>query len=118
MEGICLKKFILFFSLLFIFTMIISAQSQNNEQRLVGTWINVENNSRIIFNANGSVTGTIKLGQFDEKTPQNYVATIDKIYFTGFEGIIVEYSISNDGRILIIYYSHMGVLLGNAYRRI
>jgi len=35
----------------------VSAQSPSNEQRLVVSWTNLHNNSTVVFNADGTVTG-------------------------------------------------------------
>ena len=35
----------------------VSAQSPSNEQRLVGSWTNLHNNSAVVFNADGTATG-------------------------------------------------------------
>ena len=114
-----MKKYMLFLILMLIGTMSISAQSSNNEQNLIGTWVNVNDNSRLIINANGSITGSLNAPEFDDTPLQNYVVANDKIYLYGrnIDGKLFDFRISNDGRVLIIYYSYMGVYFSIAFRR-
>ena len=39
----------------------VSAQSAGNEQRLVGSWTSLHNNTMVVFNANGTLLGDFAL---------------------------------------------------------
>ena len=112
-----MKKF--FFALIFLLfvSFVLLAQSPNNEQRLVGSWTSMLDNSTIVFNSNGTFSGF----DFGER----YAVAGDKIAF--FEAgsdraIIFEFRISNDGRTLILIMGSMGglgnnITIGFPYRR-
>ena len=84
--------------LLFLFTTLGSyAQTSNNEQRLVGTWVTEGNEETWIFNSAGS--GTWRWGTTRYGAAGNRIA----IYWGG-DTSILEYYLSTDGRTLILYY--------------
>jgi len=75
------------------------AQSSNNEQKLIGTWTNINSNTTIVFNSNG--TGTWDGRNF------KYGAAVNKLvlYYSGnsssYSGAY-EFYISIDGKTLIL----------------
>ena len=78
----------------------IYAQSSNNEQRLVGTWTNINNNSTIVFNSNGTMTygsDNYKYGAAAYK-----LALYESSNKRGYTDEVFEFFISTDGRTLIL----------------
>jgi len=78
------------------------AQSTNNEQHLIGTWINNADNSRVVINSNGTITGLYWEGSRLEK----FAAAGEKIilYIEDDNDYVLsgDFRISTDGRTLII----------------
>ena len=98
MEEIFMKKLVLILVLLLSVSMLLIAQSTNNEQRLVGTWINDLDGSRWIFNSDGTVSGSFvgfRLAKY-AVAEEKIVLIMDDSNFGG------DFRISNDGRTLII----------------
>ena len=97
------------FFLIFVFVSIDSyAQSANNEQRIIGTWVNDQDNSRVVFNSNGTISGFA----WDSSNIIKFAAAGDKIIlYTENNDYFLSgnYSISTDGKTLIII-STMGML--------
>jgi len=82
-----------------------NAQSSNNEQRIVGTWVDETNGSTTTFNANGTGTGTgegaITSGTFKYGVAGNKIAVVlsdgrDSVTF------VFDFYISSDGKTLIL----------------
>jgi hypothetical protein len=83
-------------------------KSTNYEPRLVGTWTNIKNNKKVVFNSDGTGTGfwmknsysAFKYGAFDGKIALIYT------YEVSYNDITVttvhNYFISKDGRTMII----------------
>jgi hypothetical protein len=82
------------------------AQSSSNEQRLIGTWVDHEGGIWI-FNANGTYSSGGETGR--------YGATSSKMFIImGGDNLVMDYSISTDGRTLILSWGGMspfGILL-------
>ena len=74
-------------------------QPASNEQRLIGTWTNINDNSIIVLNANGMMT-------WDSN--YRYGAAANKLVYyvsnntNGYTANVLEYYISTDGKLLII----------------
>lgn len=99
------KNLVLMFSvfLLSIISPYLFPQAQNNEQRIVGTWAE-ENDGKVwVFNANG--TGTVDGTALKWGVAQNKIAII-----LNSETLIMDYTLSADGRILLI-----SLTLGRGY---
>jgi len=77
----------------------VNNQSSNNEQQLIGTWTNINDNSTIVFNSNGTMTwdNTYTYGAAANKLVY-YLPNNSKAYTTN----AIEFYISTDGKILII----------------
>jgi len=99
------KNLVLIFSivLLSIVSPYLFSQAQNNEQRIVGTWVE-ENDGKVwIFNANG--TGTVDGIALKWGVAQNKIAIVlDK------ETLVMDYTLSTDGKTLLI-----SIVLGRGY---
>ena len=85
-----MKRKALFFLLFILVSISLFAQSSNNEQRLVGTWVCDLNGLRWIFNSNSTFSGNIS----GEDISGKYAAVGDKIVL-----VIRDYSIGGDFRI-------------------
>ena len=97
------------------------AQSSNNEQRLIGTWINNSNRSTVTFNSDGSMSGISTMAPISGSNWRHdavrYAVAGDKIviYFRyeDRESTIVtdggDFRISNDGQTLIIILNNRGI---------
>jgi len=88
------RKFFLFFIVALVS---INAFAQSNEQRLVGTWIDLHDGEPLILNANGTMSG------WDSFT--HWAAAGDSIIFyipnRSSDRTFARYQISSDGRTLI-----------------
>ena len=77
------------------------AQSINNEQRLLGTWVNINNNIfTIVFNSNGTTTWgstNFQYGAAGNKLVL-YASDNSEVY----SNTIYDYYLSTDGRTLIL----------------
>jgi len=83
--------------LVFLGSNICFAQSSNNEQRIIGTWVDVSDDTTAVFNSNGTVNwfGTnLKYG-----VAGNRLALIT----SGGRTIVYDITFSNNGRTLIIH---------------
>ena len=85
----------------------IFAQAGNNEQRLVGSWTNLNNNRASVINADGTTSGfNIAGGGFlgNAFEPTHWAAAGNRIVFfiPGSTSAVREFHISSDGRTLII----------------
>jgi len=93
------RNLVLIFSILLLcfLSLELFAQSQNNEQRIVGTWVD-ENDGKVwVFNING--TGTVDGTELKWGVAQNKIAMI-----INSETLIMDYTISSDGRTLLISF--------------
>jgi hypothetical protein len=100
-----MKKFILFSVLFLGLSMVLIAQSPSNEQRLVGTWINNFDGSRVVFNSNGTMSGSL---YFKDIIYTKYAVAEDKLVLmtNSSSGEGFDFRISSDGRTLIILSHH------------
>jgi hypothetical protein len=100
----------IFIPLIFCFVSIgsVNAQSSNDEQRLIGTWIEESLSSSLngriwVFNSDG----TVSIGNMT----YNYAIAGNKlIYYSSYNNSqdVLEYNISTDGRTLILIYPFSG----------
>jgi len=102
-----MKKNLFFIFCISVFFVILSpdlfAQAANNEQRIVGTWVD-ENDGKIwTFNANG--TGTVDGINIKWGIAQNKIAMV-----INSETLVLDFTISSDGRILL-----MSLTMGRGY---
>jgi len=86
------------------------AQSSNNEQRLIGTWVNINNNnSTIVFNSNGTITW--------DTTDYKYGAAANKLVLyssnnsNNYSNEYYDFFISTDGKMLIIIGNNNNALV-------
>ena len=81
----------------------VHAQSSNNEQRLIGTWINDLGGGSIVFNTDGSMSGRL----FGSNVIR-HVAIGDKLLIAYDDdrgnNWVYDFRISSNGRQLIIFY--------------
>ena len=118
----------LFFLVMFAFVLtfknnfVLFAQTSSNEQRLVGSWTNLHGGATpAIFNSNGTVTG-LEGGPFN---PTHWAAAGDRIvlYIPNSDNRdTVNFTISNDGRTLILIFRRFDMRtgvqeVGTAFRR-
>jgi hypothetical protein len=86
----------------------VSAQSPNNERRLVGTWV-AGDGSTWVFNSNGTVSVDLKYssGSNPRTGTFKYIVSDSKVYInTKDRGdvYVSDFFISNDGATLILHY--------------
>jgi len=105
-----MKKFVLFIGLTVVITMALAAQAGGTvEQRLVGTWTNLHDNTTVNFNANGTVSG-FPLPSVMRRAPTHWVAAGNRIIlfipWSAHHHYVAssEFTISSDGEILIIAF--------------
>ena len=103
------------FIVLFIFVFFGCNQGSRNERRLIGTWINTNDDVEWIFKSDGSVSGGYGFpGTSTYIHFENFEATDDKIILYGYTTAVIsaqhgqsvtgsgEYQISNDRKTLIL----------------
>jgi len=96
-----MKRAFVFFILFLCLSMVLVAQSSNSDQQIVGTWINENGGSRVVFNSNGTMSGNI----FNRDCTKYAIAgEIIAIYNNNREASAFEFRISNDGKTLIILF--------------
>jgi hypothetical protein len=108
-----MKKTFVFSVMFLCLSIILTAQSSNDAQRIVGTWVNEIGGERVVFNANGTMSGriwgrdTTKFAIFGEKI----VIMSKSDYRDSLE--VYDFRISNDGKALLIFYTNSadGMLL-------
>ena len=108
--------FVLLVFLLLLTNTAIFAQNSGNEQRLVGTWTSSSYDSRVTFNADGTMSGTSGFsfvttdGNQGSFQPTHWAAAGDKIvvFIPNSYRALREFQISSDGRTLILI-NHMDV---------
>lgn len=106
-----MKKLVLFLGLMMVVSMALTAQASGNEQRLVGTWTSLHNGDTFVFNANGTVSGApfhTRISQrVDNFVPTHWAAAGDRLvlYVPGGHRATRAFSISSDGRTLIIQHA-------------
>jgi len=76
------------------------AQSSNNEQKLIGTWTNINSNITIMINANGTVTWNSE--NFKYGAAANKLVLYSSGNLTQASSIVYEFYISTDGKTLIL----------------
>ena len=111
-----MKKAVIFVVLVMVVIGSCAAQSANNAQKIIGTWVDNNTGKTWVFNANGTVSGTDKHGD-------NFVYKIGftdtKLSFSDGEDLaLFNFSISSDGKTLILEMSIMTsveLFLKNAY---
>jgi hypothetical protein len=115
MKKIIFLGFLLAFC---FFTFELFAQPANNEQRLVGTWVQEADEIYVPVRLDDGWTapsGTIWVFNNDGRTGSisgrsiNYGATISQFaIISNNSSAIYEYTLSTDGRTLILSYRHSG----------
>ena len=106
----------------------VSAQSPSNEQRLVGSWTDLHNNSTVVFSADGTVSGLRNvfnsaptvLHQATFIPPTHWAAAGNTlVLFTTYENLrgSVIFNISTDGRTLTFTAGTHGGINNLAFRR-
>ncbi|MDR0321489.1 MAG: hypothetical protein LBI28_08290 [Treponema sp.] len=107
-------KLVLFFGVLLAFSsgaFPCYAQSQNNDQRIVGTWVNDKHAEDVqVFNSDG--TGYDKDGPFTYEISGN-----ELIYRQAGTTYTFYYSISTDGRTMVLIYTAFGISASDKYTR-
>jgi hypothetical protein len=95
------NKFVFNFLVLLIFgfsSFSCYAQSSNDQQRLIGTWVGVDSDNdsvgTVVFNSNGTVTGYIS-GRYFFSNSKLFIRTNDSI-------MELSCYFSSDGRILVL----------------
>ena len=123
------RKFVVvfWFILVFCFGSIgCYGQSNNNEQRLIGTWIEERTGATVVFNSDGTFSQTIKntWGNWDDVEPFKYGFAVNKIalyYHSKSRGQFMYYLgdcfVSTDGKTLIITSLNDHVNLNGLYRK-
>jgi len=92
------KTLFLLFAILIYFVILspeLLAQSSNNEERIIGTWVDENDGSIWIFNANG--TGTMDGDIFKYGIAQNKIGMV-----INSESFVFDYTLSSNGNILLI----------------
>jgi len=93
-----MKKTIIFVVFAMVMIYSCAAQSANDAQRLVGTWVSEDNRSTFVFNANGTGTYTGS----DSKTENRFwgVTFTGEIFIseTGNYGSLFKFALSPDGK--------------------
>ncbi|MCL1947237.1 MAG: hypothetical protein FWF51_08845 [Chitinivibrionia bacterium] len=88
-----------------------------NDSRVIGTWINVENNVKIVFNSDGTGTGwhksvsdnkSFKYGTVGNKITVAYILGKSDDEKTDTDEI--DYVISNDGKTMIFTNNYISLL--------
>jgi hypothetical protein len=97
--GFCLMFFILI-------TILCFAQSNNDEQRIVGTWSGTFRNTNIAYTFNSNGTVTYRLGS-TVSNGNYFINGIKMIIRLGSEAMIFEYYLSPNGRVLVFAQGHM-----------
>ena len=89
-----MKKVVIFVVLLLVLIASCSAQSTNNERRIIGTWVNQENQITWTFNADGTFGSQ----------GSRFGVTDTKLFILQTDGRkwLYNISISSDGRTLIL----------------
>jgi len=97
-----MKKAVLFFALMLAISMATVAQAGSDGQQLVGTWTDLLDNSTVIFNANGTVSGLSLAGMPFERwiVADHRIALFltDRVEAP----LISSFYFSSDGRTLLI----------------
>ena len=75
-----------------------NVQASNNEQRLVGTWVAVNDSSTWVFNSDKTGTTTIRRISFKYGAAESKVV----IFFDNNPAAVADFSVSSDGRTLIL----------------
>jgi len=108
-----MKKAFVFSIMFLCLSVVLAAQSSNDAQRIVGTWVNEIGGARVVFNANGTMSGRIL-----SLDPTKFVVVGEKIVLMGnISGYgeytsVFDFRISNDGKTLLLFtYNYDGVLL-------
>jgi len=94
-----MKKLGIFFAL-FVLGTLCFAQSNNDAQRIVGTWSGnyLSRNCTFTFNANGTYSASFYGSNFSG----NYILSGSKLLLENFQGIQHDYFFSADSRQLVI----------------
>jgi len=95
-----MRKTAILIVLLLVFNGLCFAQSTGNETRIIGSWQSVMSSDILVLNNNGTTTGTFFL------SGARYGIAGTKIaFYNGNDGsgvIVLDYSISTDGKTLIL----------------
>ena len=114
-----MKKLFVFITLGVIMSGICFAQTAKNEQRIIGTWLvnyiysdKVEYGDTLVFNSNGTLLigeNSFEYGITETKLFINYSRNREAPDISGF----YSYSISSDGKTLILEYTKVSGSGGN-----
>ena len=98
-----MKRFGVFVVLTVLLVSSCAAQSVNNAQRIIGTWVDNNTGKTWVFNANGTVSGTDEDG---DDFQYKFGFTDTKLVFSDDSTLnVFNFSISSDGRTLILEMS-------------
>ena len=94
-----MRKTVFLIILLLVFNGLVFAQSTGNENRIIGSWQSIQNSSEIwVFNNNGTMTM--------EGIACRYAITNSQLaIYIDRDLFVYDYSISTDGRTLILISS-------------
>ena len=89
---------VVFFGIFSVQTL--SAQSANDAQRIVGTWVDSRNDITVTFNADGTVTGDVR-GDY-------FISGMKLIVFErgSYYSCALDFYISPNGRVLVIHWDN------------
>ena len=97
------KKIAFIVFIVFISISCYAQSSNNNEQRLIGTWTNLLNNRTLIINSNGTVSGDGWKNTVDHWAAAGDTLVLWKIYSDGSGSVDSNrFQFSSDGKTLII----------------
>jgi hypothetical protein len=95
-----MKRAVIFIVLAIVAIASSAAQSANNAQRIIGTWVDNGSGKTWVFNANGTVSG---YDEDDDAFVYKFGATDTKLAIIDSGDLdIFNISISSDGKILIL----------------
>jgi hypothetical protein len=98
-----MKRIVIFVVLAMVLIGSCFAQSANNTQRIIGTWVDNNTGKTWVFNTNGTVTG---FDEDDDPFMYKFGFTDTKLAFSDEYYInVFNISISSDGRTLILEMS-------------
>ena len=91
-----MKKILVFSILILAFSGLCFAQNANNEQRIIGTWVEQDGRTTWVFNANGTLT--------QGSNEYKFVVTDTQLAtFRDGDTHVYIISFSSDGRTLILF---------------
>ena len=91
-----------------------NAQNANNQERIIGTWVEQDGATTWVFNANGTLTITSRSG--NTTTEYKFVVTDTHLATLrndrGEDTLVYPISFSSDGRTLIVEFRYTGSSIG------